>query len=63
MQILLYLFTIWSVDVRCVVRYRKVRDLGGATLVKVVPHALTGTREVVPLQRSTVVRYCKYIAK
>ncbi|KAL4532436.1 hypothetical protein Ndes2526B_g08333 [Nannochloris sp. 'desiccata'] len=50
-HILLYLFTIWSVDIRCRVRYSQVRTLEDATLIKVVPHAFTGTREVVQLER------------
>jgi len=54
-QVLLYLFTIWSVDVRCFVRYRRTQSLNVATLVKVVPHAFTGTREVVPLESTVVV--------
>jgi manganese-transporting P-type ATPase len=47
----LYLSTIWSVDIRCTVRYKQVKSLVDATLIKVVPHAFTGTREVVPIER------------
>lgn len=50
----MYLFSVWSVDVRCWVRYRRCRSLAGAQLVKVVPHAFTGANAVVPLERSTV---------
>jgi cation-transporting ATPase 13A1 len=57
MQVLLYLFTIWSVDVRCLVRFRRVRRLEDATIVKVVPHAFTGTRDIVPLERRCVVGF------
>jgi cation-transporting ATPase 13A1 len=53
-QILLYLFTIWSVDIRCTVRYSKVKSLAEATLIKVVPHAFTGTREVVPVEQTKI---------
>lgn len=55
LQILLYLFTIWSVEVRCIVRYRQVRGIDSATLVKVVPHTFTGTKEVVLLERAVLV--------
>jgi hypothetical protein len=55
LQILLYLFTIWSVEFRCIVRYRQVRDIDSATLVKVVPHTFTGTKEVVLLDRTVLV--------
>jgi hypothetical protein len=55
MQILLYLSTVWSVDIRCAVRFTRTRNLEGATHVKVVPHAFTGTRDIVPLQKKLVV--------
>lgn len=48
------MFSIWSVDVRCTVRYSRVRQLDRATLIKVVPHTFVGTREVVPLEREIV---------
>ena len=54
LQALLYLFTVWSVDVRCLVRYARCRGLAGAHLVKVVPHAFAGSRDVVPLERRLV---------
>lgn len=53
-QALVYLFTVWSVDVRCLVRYQRVFQLEAATLVKVIPHALVGTKEVVPLEKKLV---------
>jgi len=51
LHVLLYLFTIWSVEVRCLVRYRKVRGVEEATFVKVVPHKFTGTKEIVGMER------------
>lgn len=56
LQILVHLFTIWSVDVKCFVAFRQVSRLEDATLVKVVPHAFVGTKEVVPIETKTVVR-------
>jgi cation-transporting ATPase 13A1 len=50
MHVLTYLFTIWSVDVRCAVRYSHVGSLEEATMVKVVPHKFVGNKEVVPIE-------------
>lgn len=47
---LLYLFTIWSIDVKCVVKYARAKKLADATHVKVIPHAFTGSKELVPIQ-------------
>lgn len=54
LQALLHLFTVWSVDVKCIVRYARCRTPTEATLVKVVPHSFTGSRGMVPLERSFV---------
>ena len=51
LHVLTYLFTIWSVDVRCVVRYAKAKTVEQATLVKVVPHKFLGGKDVVTLSR------------
>ncbi len=39
---------------RCLVRYQRVLQLEAATLVKVIPHAFIGTKEVVPLEKKLV---------
>ncbi|GAB4817890.1 hypothetical protein N2152v2_004936 [Parachlorella kessleri] len=49
-HILLELFTYWSVRVRCAVRFKAARRLEDATHVRVVPHAFSGTKDVVPLK-------------
>ena len=51
LHVLTYLFTIWSVDVRCMVRYAKAKTVEQATLVKVVPHKFLGGKDVVTLSR------------
>ena len=48
-QALAYLATVWSVDIKARLHYRPVHTLSEATHVKVVPHALVGTRAIVPL--------------
>ncbi len=40
---------------RCAVRFRPVRALEDATHVRVVPHAFSGTKDVVPLTLKQVV--------
>ena len=55
MQILLELFTYWSVRVRCAVRFKPAQRLEDATHVRVVPHAFSGTKDVVPLVAKKVV--------
>ena len=52
LHVLTYLFTIWSVNVRCVVRYTKAKTTAEATMVKVVPHKFLGDKDVVPLRKS-----------
>jgi len=51
---LTYLSTIWSVDIKCRLRYKRVPDLQKTTHIKVIPHAFTGTRELVPLESKKV---------
>lgn len=55
LQILLELFTYWSVRVKCIVRFRPARSLQNTTHVRVHPHAFSGTKEVVPLLAKRVV--------
>ena len=52
LHVLTYLFTVWSVNVRCVVRYAKARTVEQATLVKVVPHKFLGGKDVVGLSKT-----------
>ena len=52
LHVLTYLFTIWSVNVRCVVRYAKAKTTTDATMVKVVPHKYLGSKDLVPLQKN-----------
>lgn len=46
----------WSVRLRCSLRYRPEAQLARATHALVVPHAFTGTKEVVPLTKKELVR-------
>lgn len=54
-QVLLELFTYWSVRVKCAVRYSPAARLEDASHVRVDPHAFSGTKEVVPLRLKKVV--------
>ncbi|XP_020593428.1 probable manganese-transporting ATPase PDR2 [Phalaenopsis equestris] len=55
-HILVLLFTAWSVDFKCFVRFRKVSDIRSADACKVVPAKFSGAKEIVPLhfQRTVV---------
>ena len=39
---------------RALVRFSRVKSIEHATHIKVIPHALTGSREIIPLERKTV---------
>ncbi|KAM7278951.1 hypothetical protein ACFE04_006085 [Oxalis oulophora] len=49
-QLLLILFTVWSVDFNCFLNYTKVNDIRLANHCKITPPKFCGTKEVVPLQ-------------
>lgn len=48
-HILVFLFTVWSVDFKCFVQYSKVRDIHHANACKITPAKFCGSKEVVPL--------------
>lgn len=48
-HILVFLFTVWSVDFRCFVQYSKVNDIHHANACKITPAKFSGSKEVVPL--------------
>ncbi|CAI9096849.1 OLC1v1033077C1 [Oldenlandia corymbosa var. corymbosa] len=48
-HILVFLFTVWSIDFRCLVQYSKVNDIHQADACKVIPAKFCGSKEVVPL--------------
>ncbi|XP_042508532.1 probable manganese-transporting ATPase PDR2 [Macadamia integrifolia] len=48
-HILVLLFTAWSVDFRCFVQYRKVKDIYHADACKITPSKFSGSKEIVPL--------------
>ena len=54
-QALVFLSGEWSVRLRCRLRYRLEAELAHATHALVVPHAFTGTKEVVPLVKKQLV--------
>ncbi|KAG9156521.1 hypothetical protein Leryth_006508 [Lithospermum erythrorhizon] len=49
MHILVFLFTVWSVDFKCFVQYSKVYDIYQADSCKITPAKFSGSKEVVPL--------------
>lgn len=48
-HILVFLFTLWSVDFKCFVKYSKVCDIRIADACKITPAKFCGSKEVVPL--------------
>lgn len=54
LHVFTYLCTVWSVEVRCSVRYTDARDIEHATQVKVVPHKFVGSKEIVPIETKKV---------
>lgn len=48
-HILVFLFTVWSVDFKCFVQYSKVKDIHHANACKITPAKFCGSKEVVPL--------------
>ncbi|XP_022859670.1 probable manganese-transporting ATPase PDR2 [Olea europaea var. sylvestris] len=48
-HILVFLFTVWSVDFKCFVQYTKVNDIHRADTCKVTPAKFSGSKEIVPL--------------
>ncbi|XP_021282749.1 probable manganese-transporting ATPase PDR2 [Herrania umbratica] len=48
-HILVWLFTAWSVDFKCLVQYSKVNDIHLADACKITPAKFSGSKEVVPL--------------
>ncbi|XP_062083748.1 probable manganese-transporting ATPase PDR2 [Humulus lupulus] len=49
LHILVFLFTVWSVDFKCFVQYAKVNDIHHADSCKVTPAKFSGPKEVVAL--------------
>lgn len=54
-HVLVFLFTVWSVDFRCFVQYSKVSDIHHADACKITPAKFSGSKEVVPLHFRKVV--------
>ncbi|KAI3669992.1 hypothetical protein L6452_41545 [Arctium lappa] len=48
-HILVFLFTVWSVDFKCFVQFSKVKDIHHANACKITPAKFCGSKEVVPL--------------
>ncbi|KAH0456227.1 hypothetical protein IEQ34_014134 [Dendrobium chrysotoxum] len=48
-HILVLLFTAWSVDFKCFVRFSKVSEIRSADACKVIPAKFSGAKEIVPL--------------
>ncbi|RAL49033.1 hypothetical protein DM860_001353 [Cuscuta australis] len=48
-HIIVFLFTLWSVDFKCFVKYSKVCDIHLADACKITPAKFCGSKEVVPL--------------
>lgn len=48
-HVLVFLFTVWSVDFKCFVQYAKVNDIHQADSCKVIPAKFSGSKEVVSL--------------
>ncbi|KAJ7945181.1 Cation-transporting ATPase [Quillaja saponaria] len=49
LHILVWLFTVWSVDFKCFVSYNKVNNIHHADACKITPAKFCGSKEVVPL--------------
>ncbi|XP_044497206.1 probable manganese-transporting ATPase PDR2 [Mangifera indica] len=49
-HILVFLFTVWSVDFRCFAHFSKVYEIHLADACKITPAKFCGSKEVVPLQ-------------
>ncbi|KAJ9562227.1 hypothetical protein OSB04_007387 [Centaurea solstitialis] len=49
LHILVFLFTVWSVDFKCFVHFSKVKDINHANACKITPAKFCGSKEVVPL--------------
>ncbi|KAL6968251.1 putative manganese-transporting ATPase pdr2 [Sarracenia purpurea var. burkii] len=49
LHILVFLFTVWSVDFRCFVQYSKVNEIHQADACKIIPAKFSGSKEVVYL--------------
>ncbi|KAL2557753.1 putative manganese-transporting ATPase PDR2 [Forsythia ovata] len=49
LHILVFLFTVWSVDFKCFVQYSKVNDIHRADTCKVTPAKFSGSKEIEPL--------------
>ncbi|PIN20836.1 P-type ATPase [Handroanthus impetiginosus] len=49
LHVLVFLFTVWSVDFKCLVQYSKVNDIHRADGCKITPAKFCGSKEVVPL--------------
>ncbi|XP_051116163.1 probable manganese-transporting ATPase PDR2 [Andrographis paniculata] len=48
-HVLVFLFTVWSVDFKCFIQYSKVKDIYRADACKITPAKFSGSKEVVPL--------------
>ncbi|EPS70324.1 hypothetical protein M569_04436, partial [Genlisea aurea] len=48
-HVLVFLFTVWSVDFRCFVQYSKVKEIQRADACKITPAKFSGSKEIVPL--------------
>ncbi|XP_031107109.1 probable manganese-transporting ATPase PDR2 isoform X2 [Ipomoea triloba] len=48
-HILVFLFTVWSVDFKCFIKYSKVDDIHLTDACKITPAKFCGSKEVVPL--------------
>ncbi|KAG8376204.1 hypothetical protein BUALT_Bualt09G0038800 [Buddleja alternifolia] len=48
-HVLVFLFTVWSVDFKCFMQYSKVNDIQRADACKITPAKFSGSKEVVPL--------------
>ncbi|KAM2123400.1 hypothetical protein ACFX1Q_020938 [Malus domestica] len=49
LHILVWLFTVWSVDFKCFVHYSKVNDIHQADACKITPAKFSGSKEIVSL--------------
>lgn len=55
-QIITYLFCHWSVDVKCLLSYKRCADPFASKFVKVIPTPNNGSTELVPLRRETIAK-------